>query len=222
MKAMILAAGRGERMRPLTDHVPKPLLKVGGRCLIEYHLGALASAGIREIVINHAWLGAQIEQALGDGSHWGVEIRYSAEQEGLETGGGIFNALPLLGEQPFLVVNGDVWCNYPFHQLPVEPAAGLAHLVLVDSPPHHPEGDFVLQGGRVRLEGGPRLTYSGIAVCHPALFASCTPGIFPLAPLLRSAITAEKVSGEHYRGRWVDVGTPERLHELREEITALT
>ena len=208
-------------MRPLTDHIPKPLLKVGGRCLIEYHLIALAKAGIREIVINHAWLGQQIEQALGDGSRWGVQIRYSAEPEGLETGGGIFNALPLLGEKPFLVVNADVWCNYPFHQLPAEPA-GLAHLVLVDSPRHHPEGDFVLQDDRVRLEGEPRLTYSGIGIYHPALFADCAPGIFPLAPLLRSAIAADKVSGEYYGGRWVDVGTPERLHKLDEEITAFS
>ena len=219
MKAMILAAGRGERMRPLTDHVPKPLLKVGGRSLIEYHLAGLAAAGIREIVINHAWLGRQIEQALGDGSRWGVEIQYSAEQEGLETGGGIFNALPLLGEKPFLVVNGDVWCNYPFHQLPAEPA-GLVHLVLVDSPPHHPKGDFSLQGNRVCLEGEPMLTYSGIGVYHPVLFAACTPGVFPLAPLLRSAIEAGKVGGEHYHGRWVDVGTRERLYKLDKEITA--
>ncbi len=221
MKAMILAAGRGKRMRPLSDHVPKPLLKVGGRCLIEYHLIALASAGIRDIVINHAWLGEQIERVLGDGSCWGVKIQYSAEGEGLETGGGILNALPLLGEQPFLVVNGDVWCNYPFHQLPAEPA-GLAHLVLVESPPHHPEGDFVLQENRVCLEGGPRLTYSGIGVYHPALFADCAPGAFPLAPLLRRAITAGMITGEQYHGRWVDVGTPERLQMLDDEITTLT
>ncbi len=219
MKAMILAAGRGERMRPLTDRLPKPLLPAGGRPLIEYHLSALAEAGVGQIVINHAWLGEQIEQALGDGSRWGVTLRYSPEQEGLETGGGIFNALPLLGEGPFIVVNGDVWCRYPFARLPQEPA-GLAHLVLVENPPHHPEGDFVLQGDRVRAEGEPRLTYSGIAVLRPELFSGCSAGRFPLAPLLRRAMEAGRVSGEYYPGEWVDVGTPDRLKRLDEKITA--
>ena len=219
MKAMILAAGRGERMRPLTDRLPKPLLPAGGRPLIEYHLSALAEAGVGQIVINHAWLGERIEQALGDGSRWGVTLRYSPEQEGLETGGGIFNALPLLGEGPFIVVNGDVWCRYPFARLPQEPA-GLAHLVLVENPPHHPGGDFVLQGDRVRAEGEPRLTYSGIAVLRPELFSGCSAGRFPLAPLLRRAMRAGRVSGEYYPGEWVDVGTPDRLKRLDEKITA--
>lgn len=219
MKAMILAAGRGERMRPLTDRLPKPLLPAGGRPLIEYHLSALAEAGVGQIVINHAWLGERIEQALGDGSRWGVTLRYSPEQEGLETGGGIFNALPLLGEEPFIVVNGDVWCRYPFARLPQEPA-GLAHLVLVENPPHHAEGDFVLQGDRVRAEGEPRLTYSGIAVLRPELFNGCSAGRFPLAPLLRRAMRGGRVSGEYYPGEWVDVGTPDRLKRLDEKITA--
>ncbi len=218
MKAMILAAGRGERMRPLTDHTPKPLLKVGGRCLIDYHLAGLAEAGIQEVIINHAWLGEQIERELGDGGRWGVKIHYSAELQGLETGGGIFNALPLLGEAPFLVINGDVWCRYPFAQLPATPA-GLAHLVLVDNPPHHAQGDFALRGGHVCSQGAPRLTYSGIGVFRPALFAGCSRRSFPLAPLLRRLMRDNQVTGEHYRGRWIDVGTPERLHKLDKELS---
>lgn len=214
MKAMILAAGRGERMRPLTDTTPKALLKAGGKYLIEYHLEALANAGIREVVINHAHLGAQFAPALGDGSHYGVDITYSPEGDsGLETGGGIFHALPLLGDAPFMVVNADVWTDYPFAQLPAQPA-GLAHLVLVSNPPQHPEGDFALQGDTVLPEGMPRLTFSGIGVYRPALFAACHTGSFPLAPLLRAAMQQDQVSGEHYRGRWFDVGTPERLQQL--------
>lgn len=210
---MILAAGRGERMRPLTDHTPKPLLRAGAHALIEYHILGLAQAGISQIIINHAHLGDQLEQALGDGRRYGVDIRYSAEGEALETGGGIFRALSLLGGGPFVVVNGDVWTDYPFVQLP-EPA-GLAHLVLVDNPPHHPAGDFVLlSDGRVSDAAGPRLTFSGIGVYRPELFAACRPGRFPLAPLLRAAMAEGRVSGEHYRGGWVDVGTPERLAEL--------
>ncbi len=217
LKAMILAAGRGERMRPLTDHTPKPLLTVGGQRLIEYHLAALARAGVREVVINHAHLGEQIEATLGDGDCYGVSIRYSPEPAALETGGGIFRALPLLGEEPFLVVNGDVWCDYPFERLPVEPA-GLAHLVLVDNPPHNPAGDFALEEGLVRSDGPSRLTFSGIGIYRPELFAGCSAGAFPLAPLLRAAMEQGKVSGEHYRGRWVDVGTPQRLAELDTEL----
>lgn len=211
---MILAAGRGERMRPLTDHTPKPLLQAGERRLIEYHLDALARAGFVDVVINHAHLGAQIEQALGDGSRYGVRIRYSPEGEkALETGGGIFRALPLLGDGPFLVVNGDVWTDYPFAQIPREPA-GLAHLVLVDNPPQHPQGDFALVGSLMRNDGPERLTFSGIGVYRPELFANCVPGAFPLAPLLRRAAEAGQVGGEHYRGRWMDIGTPERLAQL--------
>jgi MurNAc alpha-1-phosphate uridylyltransferase len=213
MKAMILAAGRGERMRPLTDRTPKPLLQVAGRALIEYHLYGLAAAGFEEVVINHAHLGQLIEQKLGDGSRYGLRIHYSHEERALETGGGIYQALPLLGEQPFLVINGDIWCDYPFAQLMEREVTG-AHLVLVDNPPHHPEGDFVLQGGWVMEEGGGKLTFSGIGVYHPGLFASCKGGAFPLAPLLRKAMGNREVSGEHYTGRWTDVGTPQRLEQL--------
>ncbi len=218
MKAMILAAGRGERMRPLTDHTPKPLLRVGGKALIEYHIDALVRAGFEEIVINHAHLGRQIEAALGDGSRYQVRLRYSPEGQALETGGGIFRALPLLGEEPFVVVNGDVWCDYPFARLR-RPLQGLAHLVLVDNPPHHPRGDFHLSGDRVESEGEPRLTFSGIGLYHRDLFKGCSDGAFPLAPLLRKAMATGEVSGEHYRGHWVDVGTPQRLGELDEWLT---
>jgi len=215
MKAMILAAGKGERLRPLTLHTPKPLVRAGGVPLIEYHLRALAAAGVTEIVINHAWLGQQIEDHLGDGSQFGVSISYSAEGEPLETGGGIFQALPLLGVEPFVLVNGDIWTEYDFTRLR-QPLAGLAHLVLVDNPAHHPEGDFVLHGDRLSDRGDATggLTYSGIAVLHPAMFAGCSPGAFKLAPLLRAAMGAGKVSGEHFSGCWVDVGTYERLAEV--------
>jgi MurNAc alpha-1-phosphate uridylyltransferase len=214
MRAMILAAGRGERMRPLTDSTPKPLLQVGGKRLIEYHLEALAGAGFHEVVINHAHLGEQIEQVLGDGSRYGVSIHYSCEGEALETGGGIFHALPLLGEGPFLVVNGDVWCDYPFSRLrEVETAA--AHLVLVPNPPQHPNGDFLLHDGIVSDAGeGERLTFSGIGLYHPSLFDGCEPGAFALAPLLRRAMDDGRVSGELYAGRWFDIGTPQRLAQL--------
>ena len=182
MKAMILAAGRGERMRPLTDETPKPLLRIGGQTLIERHVNALAAAGIRELVINHAHLGEQLVQALGDGAACGVDIQWSAEPAGaLETGGGIFNALPLLGDAPFVVVNADIWTDFPFSELPEEPD-GLAHLVLVDNPAHHPEGDFVLSSDRVSQGGGARLTFSGIGTvlrlqrrCLPA-GAAAAPG----------------------------------------------
>ncbi|WP_137820024.1 N-acetylmuramate alpha-1-phosphate uridylyltransferase MurU [Pseudomonas sp. 2FG] len=212
MRAMILAAGKGERMRPLTLHTPKPLVPVAGVPLIEYHLRALAAAGFREVVINHAWLGQQIEDHLGDGARFGMSIRYSAEGEPLETGGGIFRALPLLGDAPFLVVNGDIWTDYGFATLR-RPLSGLAHLVLVDNPAHHARGDFCLADGRVGdgQDGAPSLTYSGIAVLDPALFADCQAGAFKLAPLLRQAMAAGQVSGERFGGRWVDVGTHERL-----------
>lgn len=215
MRALILAAGRGERMRPLTDTTPKPLLAVGGRPLIEWHLQALAAAGITEVVINHAWLGERIEAALGDGGRFGLQIRYSPEPPGaLETAGGIVNALPLLGEAPFLVVNGDIWTDYAFARLPTALGGDLAHLVLVDNPPQHPQGDFRLAGGRVHAEGAPRLTFSGIGVYSPALFAGLPPGRRPLAPVLREAMAGGRVSGEHHRGRWFDIGTPERLAGL--------
>jgi MurNAc alpha-1-phosphate uridylyltransferase len=211
--AMILAAGRGERMRPLTDRVPKPLLTAGGRRLIDYHLEALARSGIREVVVNHAHLGDQIEAALGDGRAFGLRIRYSPEGRALETGGGIHRALPLLGEGPFLVVNGDVWTDVDFGGLTLA-ASDLAHLVLVDNPAHHPAGDFALQSGRASVQGEPRLTFSGIGVYRAALFAGCRDGAFPLAPLLREAMAAGRVSGERHAGTWVDVGTPERLAAL--------
>lgn len=211
---MILAAGRGERMRPLTDHTPKPLLAVGGRKLIEHLIAALAQAGFRDLVINHAHLGEQIVAALGDGHRHGVRIAYSAEPAGaLETGGGILQALPLLGGGPFLVVNGDIWTDYPFSRLPRQ-LTGLAHLVLVDNPEHHPDGDFGLDGTAVVAETSRKLTFSGIGVYSPSLFAGREPGRFPLAPLLRAAITRGAVSGEHYRGVWSDVGTPARLQAL--------
>ncbi|TWH64431.1 MurNAc alpha-1-phosphate uridylyltransferase [Azomonas agilis] len=211
MKAMILAAGKGERMRPLTLHTPKPLLPVAGVPLIEYHIRALQSAGFTELVINHAWLGAQIEAHLGDGSAFNLHIQYSAEGEPLETGGGIFKALPLLGDQPFVIVNGDIWTDYPFAQLH-RPLQGLAHLVLVNNPEHHPTGDFALTtAGQVQEDSDSLLTYSGIAVLHPRLFTQSQAGAFKLAPLLRQAMSAGQVTGEHYLGHWIDVGTPERL-----------
>ncbi|MDG9885585.1 nucleotidyltransferase family protein [Pseudomonas sp. GD04058] len=215
MKAMILAAGKGERMRPLTLHTPKPLVPVAGVPLIEYHLKALAAAGFKEIVINHAWLGQQIEDHLGDGSRFGLDIRFSAEGEPLETGGGIFKALPLLGDEPFLLVNGDIWTDYDFTRLR-QPLQGLAHLVLVDNPGHHGAGDFRLVAGQVEDGAGAdgTLTFSGISVLDPALFAGCQAGAFKLAPLLRAAMADGKVSGEHFRGHWVDVGTLERLAEV--------
>lgn len=221
MKAMILAAGKGERMRPLTLTTPKPLIRVGGVPLIEYHLRALAKAGFSEIVINHAWLGQQIEDHLGDGSGFGVSIRFSPEGEPLETGGGIFRALPLLGDDAFVVVNGDIWTDYDFSALR-RPLEGLAHLVLVDNPEHHPDGDFILADGKVHDGQTPadNLTYSGIAVLHPRLFDGCTGGAFKLAPLLRTSMAEGRVSGEHLKGHWVDVGTHERLAQVETLIEA--
>ncbi|WP_085716525.1 N-acetylmuramate alpha-1-phosphate uridylyltransferase MurU [Pseudomonas sp. B28(2017)] len=221
MKAMILAAGKGERMRPLTLTTPKPLVRAGGVPLIEYHLRALAAAGFTDIVINHAWLGQQIEDFLGDGSRYGVSIQYSAEGEPLETGGGIFRALPLLGDEAFVVVNGDIWTDYDFSVLH-QPINGLAHLVLVSNPPHHPAGDFCLVESLVR-DGQPEaatLTYSGIAVLHPQLFDGCSAGAFKLAPLLRKAMADGQVTGEQLKGHWVDVGTHERLAEVESLIEA--
>jgi MurNAc alpha-1-phosphate uridylyltransferase len=217
MKAMILAAGRGERMRPLTLTRPKPLLDVGGRALIEHHLHALAAAGYSQAVINLSWLGEQICGSLGDGSRYGIEIRYSEEgPEPLETGGGIFRALPLLGPAPFMVLNGDVWTTYPYAQLRERLKPGdLAHLVLVPNPQHNEQGDFVLRGGRmVEGEAGERHTFSGIGVYHPALFEGCRDGIFKLAPLLRAAARDGRVSAELFDGDWLDIGTPERLAAL--------
>lgn len=221
MKAMILAAGRGERMRPHTDVTPKPLLRIGGQMMIERHVHALAQAGIQQLVINYAHLGEQIVRALGDGSAYGVEIAYSPEPEAaLETGGGIFNALPLLGTEPFLVVNADIWTDYSFAGLPAV-VDGLAHLVMVDNPPHHPDGDFSLSGGRLAQRGPAMLTFSGIGIYRPELFTGCMPGAFPLAPLLRSAMGDGQVSGEQYDGRWFDIGTPERLEAINRIVINL-
>jgi len=207
---MILAAGKGERMRPLTLHTPKPLIPVAGVPLIEYHLRALAQAGVTEVVINHAWLGDRIEAHLGDGARFGLQIVYSKESQPLETGGGIYQALPLLGADPFILVNGDVFTDYDFAVLQ-KPLQGLAHLVLINNPEHHLEGDFSLEEGRVLAPTTATLTYSGIAVLHPELFAGCQAGAFKLAPLLRQAIAQGQVSGEQFNGCWIDVGTPERL-----------
>ena len=238
MMAMLLAAGRGERMRPLTDHTPKSLLSAGGKPLIVWHIERLARAGILDLVINHAHLGSQIEAALGDGSRFGVRIRYSPEHPALETAGGIANALPLLcpplhpGKgKAFAVINSDIYCDYDFAQLSAHAAAlaecgDMAHLVLVNNPPQHPNGDFYLHAGRIlptndqRLAtGDSQLTFSGIGIYQPALFANIARGSSaPLAPLLRAQIVQGKVSGEHHAGRWVDVGTPQRLEYLDNEL----
>jgi len=204
-------------MRPLTNATPKPLLAVGDRMLIEHHITALAEAGIGKIVVNHAHLGNQITEALGNGKDYGVELRYSPEgDEALETGGGIVNALSLLENDPFIVVNADVWTDYPFSRLAGKFDLGLAHLVLVGNPDHHLQGDFYLNGDRITTADGRRLTYSGIAAFRPEFFANCTPGRYPLAPLLTRAISKCRVSGEYYPGLWIDVGTAERLREARE------
>jgi MurNAc alpha-1-phosphate uridylyltransferase len=218
MRAMILAAGRGERLRPLTDTLPKPLVEVGGKTLIEHHIEALAGAGFREVVINQGHLGDQLPAALGDGAHWGVRIHWSDEQpEALETGGGIFKALPLLGKGPFLVLNGDVWTDYPLAGLRAV-KCDWAHLVLVPNPPHNAGGDFALVGARVLQEGPARHTFSGIGVYHPRLFDGCSPGKFSVVPLLRTAMRDHLVTGELYRGAWSDVGTAERLEDLRRSL----
>lgn len=225
MRAMILAAGRGERMRPLTDHTPKPLLQAGGKPLIVWHIERLVRAGITDLVINHAHLGMQIEHTLGDGFRFGAHIRYSDEGTALETAGGIAFALHLLGEAPFAVVNGDVYCDYDFSHLPARATAlanssDLAHLVLVDNPEHNQKGDFGLSAQRV-TDSAPRFTFSGIGLYKPALFSDITHGSkAPLAPLLRAQIAQHKVSGEHHRGLWMDIGTPQRLDELDKQLHA--
>ncbi len=225
MKAMILAAGRGERMRPLTDHTPKPLLKLAGKALIEYHLERLADAGFDEIVINHAWLGQQIEATLKDGASYGIKISYSAEAEALETAGGIIKALPMLGTAPFLLVNGDIWTDYPFSRLREKSAMQeLAHLVLVDNPPQHPQGDYQLQADR-RLfvrenEGEKTLTYSGIAVIHPQMLEGIGEGKLALAPVWEALMPDGRITGEYYSGQWFDIGTVERLQKLEAKLRA--
>jgi len=239
---MILAAGKGERMRPLTLGRPKPLLDVGGMALIEHHLYALATAGFRDVVVNQSWLGEQIPVALGDGSRYGLSIAYSAEgPEPLETGGGIFRALPLLcpiGVEPFLVLNGDVWMQYPYGDLREKYSQGLpgkdqAHLVLVPNPDHNPRGDFTAEAGRMvepvpgmapdtavasRIAELPKYTFSGLGVYHPSLFNACVDGKFKLAPLLRTAAVNSRVSVEVFEGDWLDIGTPERLDALNARL----
>ena len=224
MKAFILAAGRGERMRPLTDHTPKPLLCAGGTPLIVWHLERLHACGLREVVINHAHLGEQIENALGDGSRFGLSIAYSPEPPGaLETAGGIAQALGLLGDAPFLVVNGDVWCDWDFRRArALAERRPLAHLVFVDNPPQHAGGDFCLEGETVRYASsgiGSTLTYAGAGVFSPAFFADVPRGaVMKMRPLLDAAIAQGTVTGERHTGRWVDVGTPERLAELDRQL----
>ncbi len=226
MRALVFAAGKGERMRPLTEHTPKPLLPVRGKPLIAWHLERLAAIGVRDVVVNTSWLADRFAPALGDGAQWGLRLHYSHEgAEPLETGGGMLHALPLLGDAPFLAVNGDIWCDHDFSTLPREPA-GLAHLVLVDNPAHNARGDFALHGAQVQSEGEPRLTFSGIGVYRAALLhgwrdvigsatgAEQSPPRFKLAPLLRAAMRAGAVTGEHFTGHWTDVGTPERLAAL--------
>lgn len=224
MRALILAAGRGERMRPLTTDMPKPLLSAGGKPLIDWHIEALARAGITGLVVNLSWQGAKLREYLGDGSRYGVSLQFSEEgPEPLETGGGIHHALRLLGPEPFWVVNGDISCDFAFapRELPV---GTLAHLVLVPNPAHHPAGDFVLRDGRIAgadTAESARLTFAGISILAPALFRAARPGRFPLAPLLRAAAEHGQVSGEIHGGRWTDVGTPERLRQLDTELGTL-
>ena len=223
MKAMILAAGMGNRMRPLTLHTPKPLLKVGGKPLIVWHIEKLQKMGVQEIVINTAWLGEKLADALGDGSQFGVKILWSHEGEGLETAGGIINALPLLGNEPFILVNGDVWTTMDFAPLlNVQLQDDLAHLVLVENPVQHPQGDFTLAANKAytfeQARSGENLTYSGVAVMHPQMFNGLESGKRPLAPLLKQAMQQEKISAQKLQGVWVDVGTPERLNALDQQI----
>ncbi|MDO6460870.1 nucleotidyltransferase family protein [Granulosicoccaceae sp. 1_MG-2023] len=214
MKAMILAAGRGERMRPLTDSLPKPLLQAGGKPLIAYHLEALAGAGVRDVVINTGWLGEQLPQTLGDGSRWHLRIHYSVEGwPALETAGGILNALPLLGDEAFLLINGDVFCDVDFTSLTLH-GDDLAQLLLVDNPPHNRQGDFSLHKGRIGKAQQNRLTYAGIALMHPALFDGFSAGSRPLRECLQQAMTAGRLGGQYHAGRWHDIGTPQRLTAL--------
>lgn len=218
-RAMILAAGQGTRMRPLTLNTPKPLLPVGGKPLIEWHLERLAAAGIQDVVINLYYLGEQIRQALGNGERWGLTLHFSEETCLLETGGGIRQALPLLGDAPFLLINGDVWCDFNLERLVQRPLEEeeRAHLILVETPPYKTKGDFGLtHEGKLTAEG--HLTFSGLSLLSPALIAGHSCGHFPLAPILREAIQQGQVTGEHYNGRWTDVGTPDRLYTLDHEL----
>ncbi len=224
MKAMILAAGRGERLRPLTDKTPKPLIKAGPKRLIEYLIEGLVTAGFDNLVINYAHLGEQFPETLGDGSRYGARIQYSPELDGgLETAGGIINALPLLGEESFLVVNGDIWTDFDFRQLAgfQLDADKLCHLVLVDNPPHNPDGDFALdKAGNVQVNNANKATFSGIGIYRPEMFAGLNNEKRPLRPLFDQAIAREQVTGQHYHGQWSDIGTVERLQQLEAELLA--
>lgn len=211
---MILAAGRGERLRPLTDEIPKPLIKVAGKSLIQYHIENLASAGYKEIIINTAWLAEKIHQQLGTGADYGVNIQYSDEGEALETAGGIIRALPLLGEHPFLVINGDIWCDFDFSTLPIPGAEMQAHLILVNNPEHNPQGDFSLQDGLIKNTGKTMFTFSGIGLYKPEFFNEQKSTVAPLAPLLRKKCDSNVISGQLHQGAWTDVGTIERLQKL--------
>ncbi|MCG8433870.1 MAG: nucleotidyltransferase family protein [Gammaproteobacteria bacterium] len=218
MKAILLAAGRGERLRPLTDTLPKPLLEVGGKSLIEWHLASLAKAGIADVIINLAWLGDLIRAKLGDGTDYGIRIHYSDEgAQALETGGGIYKALDILSDAPFLAVNADIWTDYPFDGLQLADN-DLARLVLVENPSHNPNGDFCLQGGRVGNNNDKMYTFSGIGLYRRQLFDHCESGVFSLTPLLRQAADMNKLGGELYQGEWSDIGTVERLKQLREKF----
>ncbi|MGL4785092.1 MAG: N-acetylmuramate alpha-1-phosphate uridylyltransferase MurU [Aeromonas hydrophila] len=221
MKAMILASGRGERMRPLTDSLPKPLLAVGGKPLIVHHIEKLKDAGVTDLVINHAWLGHKLVEALGDGSTLGVSIHWSAEDSALETAGGIVQALPLLGAEPFLVINGDTWLDLDYRTLVTQPlGTDLAHLWLVPNPPQHPAGDFALQAGKV--VDSPALTFSGVGLYDPAAFAGLTPGARKLAPLLREWMAQGRVGGSLLAGEWRDIGTVARLQALDDQLQGRT
>jgi MurNAc alpha-1-phosphate uridylyltransferase len=222
MKVMILAAGRGERLRPLTDHTPKPLVHAGNQRIIEYLIDALVQSGFKDIVINYAHLGEQFPQALGDGKKYGAHITYSPELDGgLETAGGIINALPLLGDEPFLVVNGDIWTDYDFSKLSgfeLE-STSVGHLVMVNNPAHNTSGDFALNNeGQVRLDGDPKFTFSGIGIYRPSLFAGLDNSKRPLKPIFNQAIAEQKLSGELYQGEWSDIGTLERLQQLEDSL----
>jgi len=219
MKAMILAAGRGERLRPLTDKIPKPLIKVAGKSLIEYHIENLARSGIKEVIINTAWLAEKIHQQLDDGTKYGVNIQYSDEGTAMETAGGIINALPLLGDEPFLVVNGDINCDFDFSTLDKLKDGIQAHLILVTNPEHNPQGDFSLQNDMIKNSGETMYTFSGIGIYSVTFFAEQQSGISPLAPLIRSKSDENLVSGQLHSGRWTDVGTIERLNELDEQLS---
>lgn len=218
MRAMILAAGRGNRMRPLSDHTPKPLLKVNEKSLIEYHLENLARANIREVIINLGHLGKKIEEALGDGDRWSLRIHYSYEDPVLETGGGIIKVLNKLGQDPFLVLSGDIYTDYPFAKLPSSPK-GLAHLVLTDNPPHHPQGDFALIDNEIYEMGAPRLNFAGIGIYRPELFSDCPLGPVPLSTFFKKAIKLRAITGEYYKGLWHNIGTPEQLTFLNQSFS---